>query len=51
MFENTTQVIIDALVDQIKKLKLDVLVRDSEIEHLKDELKKKESGKVGADNA
>lgn len=51
MFENNTQVIIDALVAQIKNLKLDVLVRDLEIEHLKAKLLEKTSGEVGADNA
>lgn len=43
MFDSKTQVIIDALVDQIKKLKIDVLVRDSEIEQLKEKLKEKEA--------
>lgn len=37
-----TQIIIDALIDQIKKLRLDILIKDSEIEQLKEELKKKE---------
>lgn len=41
MFDKNTQIIIDALVDQIKKLRIDVLIRDSEIEQLKDELKAK----------
>ena len=43
MYGNNNQVIIDALVDQIKRLKLDILVKDSEIENLKGELKKKEA--------
>ena len=43
MYGTNNQVIIDALVDQIKKLKLDILLRDSEIEKLKDELKMKEA--------
>lgn len=43
MNEKNIPVIIDALVDMIKKLRIDVLVRDSEIEHLKDKLKEKET--------
>ena len=43
MYGNNNQVIIDALVDQIKKLKLDIIVRDSEIERLKKELSDKEN--------
>ena len=43
MFDRRTQVIIDALVDQIKKLQLDVLLRDTEIEQLKEKLKEKEA--------
>jgi hypothetical protein len=43
MFDKRTQVIIDALVDQIKKLQLDVLLRDTEIEQLKEKLKEKEA--------
>lgn len=42
MYGTNNQVIIDALVDQIKKLKLDLIIKDSEIEHLKKELKAKE---------
>lgn len=51
MFDRRTQVIIDALVDQIKKLQLDVLLRDTEIEQLKEKLALKTSGEVGVDNA
>lgn len=51
MYGTNNQIIIDALVDQIKRLKLDILVKDSEIENLKGELKKKEAEKVGANNA
>ena len=43
MYGTNNQVIIDALVDQIKKLKLDIIVRDSEIERLKKELSDKEN--------
>lgn len=40
MNEKNTQVIIDALVDQIKSLKLTILVRDTEIAQLKERLNK-----------
>lgn len=43
MYGKNTQVIIDALVDKIKKLQLDLIIKDSEIAQLKDELKKKEA--------
>ena len=42
MYGTNNQVIIEALVDQIKKLKLDIIVKDSEIEMLKKELSEKE---------
>lgn len=51
MYGNNNQVIIDALVDQIKRLKLDILVKDSEIEQLKGKLAEKEDEKGGAYNA
>lgn len=51
MYGSNNQVIIDALVDQIKNLKLTILVKESENEQLRAELKKKESEKVGGDNA
>lgn len=38
MYDNNTQVIIDALVAQIKNLKLTILLKDSEIEQLKAKL-------------
>jgi hypothetical protein len=40
---NNNQVIIDALVDQIKRLKLDILVKNAEIEQLEDKLAEKEA--------
>lgn len=40
--DTNTRVIIDALVEQIKHLKLTILVKDSEIENLKKELSNKE---------
>ena len=43
MYGKNTQVIIDALVDQIKKLKLDIILRDTEIEQLKNKLNNKEN--------
>ena len=43
MYGKDTYVVIDALVAQIKSLKVDILVKDSEIERLKEELQKKES--------
>ena len=43
MNEKNTPVIIDALVEQIKSLKLTILVRDSEIESLKKKLAEKEA--------
>ena len=51
MYGSNNQVIIDALVDQIKNLKLTILVKESENEQLRKELKEKEAEKVGADNA
>lgn len=42
MYGTNNQVIIDALVDQIKNLKLTIVVKDSEIERLKKELSDKE---------
>ena len=42
MYGTNNQVIIEALVDQIKNLKLTIIVKDSEIEQLKKELKNKE---------
>lgn len=42
MYGTNNQVIIDALVDKIKKLNLDVIIKDSEIEQLKAKLKEKE---------
>lgn len=44
MYGTNNQVIIDALVEQIKNLKLTILVKDSEIEQLKKDFKKKEEG-------
>jgi hypothetical protein len=46
---NNNQVIIDALVDQIKRLKLDILVKNAEIEQLEAKLAEKEAKE--ADNA
>ena len=43
MYGNNTHVIIDALVEQIKSLKLTILVKESEIEQLKKERKEKEA--------
>ena len=40
--EYNTRVIIDALISQIKQLRLDILIRDTEIKRLKEELAKKE---------
>lgn len=37
MYGTNNQVIIDALVDQIKKLKLDLIIKESELEQLKKE--------------
>ena len=51
MYGSNNQVIIDALVDQIKNLKLTILVKESEIEQLRRELKEKETKKAGDDNA
>jgi hypothetical protein len=42
MYGTNNQVIIDALVDQIKKLKLDLIIKESENEQLKKELSNKE---------
>lgn len=42
MNETNNQVIIEALVNQIKDLKLTILVKESEIEKLNKELKQKE---------
>lgn len=46
MYDEKTQIIMDALVAQIKNLKLSILIKDSEIESLKKELKEKESKEV-----
>lgn len=46
MYGSNNQVIIDALVDQIKNLKLTILVKESENEQLRKELKEKESKEV-----
>lgn len=51
MYETNTQIIIDSLVDQIRKLRVDVLVKDAEIEQLKDKLAEKTSRKEGTTNA
>lgn len=42
MYDNNTQVIIDALVDKIKSLKLTLSIRDTEIEQLRKQLSNKE---------
>lgn len=49
--DERNQIIMDALVTQIKNLKLNILIKDSEIESLKKKLAEKESGKAGTDNA
>ena len=45
-----TQVIIDALVTQIKNLKLQILIKDSEIKSLKEKLDVNEKAKKEAIN-
>lgn len=40
MYGTNNQVIIDALVDQIKRLKLDLSIRESELERYKKILEK-----------
>ena len=42
MYGTNNQVIIDALVDKIKSLKLTISVKECEIEQLKKELNNKE---------
>ena len=42
MYGSNNQVIIDALVNEIKRLKLDLSIRESEMEKLKKELSNKE---------
>ena len=51
MYDEKTQIIMDALVTQIKNLKLQILIKDSEIDSLKKKLAEKETEKAGADNA
>ena len=43
MYGSNNQVIIDALVNEIKRLKLDLAIRESELEALKKERKEKEN--------
>ena len=42
MYDENTKIIMDALVTQIKNLKLQILIKDSEIESLKKKLEEKE---------
>lgn len=42
MYDNNTQVIIDALVDKIKSLKLTLSIKETEIEQLRKQLSNKE---------
>lgn len=42
MYDTNAQIIIDTLVDRIKNLQIDVMVKDAKIEKLQKELEAKE---------
>lgn len=51
MYGKNNQIIIEALCDEIKALKLDILVRDSEIKSLKEKLNVNKAAEKEVTNA